>query len=157
FSPDETDERIFTFAGQWRAGSLAQRQPRRDAPSWFDDTSAPPAESLESVDLATLIRFFDDPPKAFYEGRLGLRLDRGGSRIDDEEPLALDNLQQAAFRRRLFERATANVYAPVDTTPDVLELARGTLPPPPRAGAAFAPEAGIINALLPAAAAWQQD
>src|SRR5699024_1498144 len=110
-----------------------------------------------AVDLATLIRFFDDPPRAFFEGRLGLRLAQSEDGIDDSEPIHLDDLEKAALRRRLFERASATDDTAIETEPDALELARGTLPPPPRAAAAFAPEAEIVNALLPAARVWRQD
>lgn len=154
FSPEETDPRVFTYADAWRDASAAARASRHSGQPWLDNTRLTPEEPIQAVDLDSLMRFFDDPPKAFFEGRLGLKLERDVAEIDGNEPITLDPLAQSILRRRLFDRAVANDASAIATEPDALELARGQLPPPPRAAGAFAGEAKIVNALLPVRNAW---
>ena len=154
FDPAEADPRVFTYAGDWREASVAARGARRGAEPWLDDSRLALDEPIRAVDLDTLVRFFDDPPKAFFERQLGLKLERDSAAIDDHEPIELDPLAQSILRRRLFDH-TAPDAEQIDTQPDALELARGKLPPPPRATRAYAREADIVNTLLPVRRAWQ--
>jgi len=157
FDPAEPDPRVFTFVGDWRATTVAQRGTRSGAQTWLDGARAPWHASDPTIDLDSLVRFFDDPPKAFFSGRLGLRLDRKITDIQDEEPIELSPLDRAVLQRRLFDRAVADDVPSINTAPSALERARGDLPPPPRANAAYATEAAIVNDLLPVHHAWHED
>jgi exodeoxyribonuclease V gamma subunit len=154
FSPDEPDARVFTFAGTWRDATRAAVGSRALRTPLLDDTAAPPAEAIQTVDLESLKRFFDHPPRAFFRERIKLNLEIDDHRVDDAEPIALDALSAAQLRQRLFD--SAGELDSVEDRPSALERARGTLPPPPLADPNYAVEAEAVNELLPIWQAWKQ-
>ena len=66
FSPQEPDPRVFTFAGAWRDAARAAVGTRALPAPLLDGHTAPPAEPVEALDLESLKRFFDHPPRAFF-------------------------------------------------------------------------------------------
>ncbi|MES1925538.1 exodeoxyribonuclease V subunit gamma [Salinisphaera sp. T31B1] len=155
FTADAADARIFTFAGEWRAATDAAIKPRTRPAPLLDSATAPLVEPIEAIDLDSLKRFFDHPPRAFFRERIKLDLDIDDQRLDDAEPIALDPLAAASLRQNLFESADAQDLATVDSVPSALERARGTLPPPPLADPNYADQAEAVNALLPIWQAWK--
>lgn len=155
FSPDELDPRVFTYASDWRDATRAAIGARAVAEPMLDDSSAPPAEPIEAVDLDTLKRFFDHPARAFFRERIKLNRDLDDHQVDDEEPLALNPLAAAGLRDRLFESADKAGVDSVDPTPSALERARGTLPPAPLADPSYAEQADAVSQLLPIWQAWK--
>jgi exodeoxyribonuclease V gamma subunit len=151
----ESDPRIFTYAGYWRAATQALVGPRQTRPPLLDDSAAPLSEPIEVLDLDALKRFFDHPPRAFFRDRLKLDLEITEREIEDTELTRLDKLAAYQLRQRLFTSADAANELAVDRAPGALELARGELPPPPLAGTDFANEADRVNALLPVWQDWQ--
>lgn len=157
FAPDEPDPRVFTFAGDWRDATRAAIGARELRAPLLDDSVAPVTEAVTAVDLETLKRFFDHPPRAFFRERVKLNLEVEDHRVDDDEPIALNPLAAAGLRQRLFDSADTAGLDVVDLAPSALERARGTLPPPPLADPNYAVEAEAVNELLPIWRAWQAD
>ena len=157
FNADEPDTRVFTFAGDWRDATRAAISPRATRTPLLDGSEAPPAEALETIDLESLKRFFDHPPRAFFRERVKLDLDIDDHRLDDAEPIGLDPLAAAALRQRLFDSADAGTLDAIDLEPTALERARGTLPPPPLANVDYADQAQAVNTLLPIWQAWKTE
>ena len=157
FSADERDARVFTFAGDWRDATRAAISPRATRTPLLDGSEAPPAEALEAIDLESLKRFFDHPPRAFFRERIKLDLDIDDHRVDDAEPIALDPLAAAGLRTRLFDSADATTLDAIDLEPTALERARGTLPPAPLADLNYADQADAVNTLLPIWQAWKAE
>ncbi|MES1939002.1 exodeoxyribonuclease V subunit gamma [Salinisphaera sp. T5B8] len=157
FTPDEPDARVFTFAGDWRDATRAAISARATAAPLVDNSSAPLREALETIDLESLKRFFDHPPRAFFRERIKLDLDIEDARIDDAEPIALDPLAAAGLRQRLFDSADRADLDAIDLQPTALERARGTLPPPPLADVNYADQADAVNQLLPIWQTWKAE
>jgi exodeoxyribonuclease V gamma subunit len=155
FTPDEADPRVFTFAGDWRDATRAAISPRAARTPLLDNSTAPVREPLEAIDLESLKRFFDHPPRAFFRERVKLNLEIDDQRLDDAEPIALDPLAAAHLRQRLFDSADVGELNAIDLEPTALERARGTLPPPPLADVNYADQAEAVNTLLPIWQTWK--
>ncbi len=157
FSPDEPDNRVFTYAGDWRDATRAAIGAREARLPMLDDSTAPVAETVEAIDLDTLKRFFDHPARAFFRERIKLNLEIEDHQVDDAEPIALGPLAAAQLRERLFASADKAEATAIDLAPTALERARGTLPPPPLADPNYAAEAEAVNELLPIWQAWKAE
>ncbi|MAS10649.1 exodeoxyribonuclease V subunit gamma [Salinisphaera sp.] len=157
FAPDEPDRRVFTFAGDWRDATKAAVSAREVRAPMLDNSVAPATEAIEAIDLDSLKRFFDHPPRAFFRERVKLNLDIEDHQVDDNEPIALNPLGSAGLRQRLFETADAAGDDEIELAPSALERARGTLPPPPLADPNYAAEAEAVNELLPIWQSWKKD
>ncbi|HET7314507.1 exodeoxyribonuclease V subunit gamma [Salinisphaera sp.] len=155
FSRHEPDPRVFTFAGDWRDATRAAVGVREARSPLLDGGAAPEVEPVEAVDLDTLKRFFDHPPRAFFRERVKLDLEIEDNRVDDAEPIALDPLAASALRQRLFDSADKAGLTAIEPAPSALERARGTLPPPPLTDSSYADEAAAVNELLPIWQAWK--
>ncbi|RJS91047.1 exodeoxyribonuclease V subunit gamma [Salinisphaera sp. Q1T1-3] len=154
FDPGESDPRIFTYAGQWRDATRAALSPRDALAPLMDDSQAPLPEPITAIDLESLKRFFDHPPRAFFRERVQLALEIDDHRLDDAEPIGLNGLAAAGLRDRLFATAIATEAGELSPAPSALERARGTLPPPPLAAPHYAAQAEIVNELLPIWQGW---
>ncbi|MGB7755898.1 MAG: exodeoxyribonuclease V subunit gamma, partial [Salinisphaera sp.] len=157
FSPDEPDNRVFTYAGDWRDATRAAIGAREARLPMLDDSTAPVAETVAAIDLDTLKRFFDHPARAFFRERIKLNLEIEDHQVDDAEPIALGPLAAAQLRERLFASADKAEATAIDLAPTALERARGTLPPPPLADPNYAAEAEAVNELLPIWQAWKAE
>lgn len=157
FSPDETDPRVFTYAGNWRDATQAAIGARTQQTVFLDDSTAPLDEPIEAIDLVTLKRFFSHPPKAFFHERLNLKLNIEATSTEDDEPITLNPLAEAKLRQRLFDSADVAGLIELPTEASPLERARGMLPPPPLANASYATEAESVNLLLPTWQDWTNE
>ncbi len=159
FETEPEHPRLFTFAREWEPGSRAGEHERVTAPVFAAKDVALPetVEDAGIIDLADLHRFFDDPPRYFLRGRLGIRLDSDEDEPEDAEPLDLGPLHRHTLRSELFERARRSALSVVPTAPDTLWRARGVLPPPPLDHPPFEKEASVVNQLLPIWREWARD
>ncbi|WP_423820566.1 exodeoxyribonuclease V subunit gamma [Salinisphaera sp. SPP-AMP-43] len=157
FAPDEADARVFTYAGDWREATRASIGAREAGQPLLDGSRAEPAEPVEAIDLDTLKRFFDHPPRAFFRERIKLNLEIEDRQVDDAEPIALNALAAAQLRERLFASADQTGAEAIDLAPSALEKARGSLPPPPLADAHYADQAEAVNDLLPIWQTWKAE
>ncbi len=90
-------------------------------------TLPPPARQESEVELAQLIRFAAHPAKHFAQTRLGLRLEiEDEDPASDEEPLALNYLQQWQLKDGLFDLARGELD---EAGAEWLVRAQGLLPP----------------------------
>lgn len=157
FSPDEPDPRVFTFAGDWRDATKAAVSARALRAPLLDESAAPRTETMAAIDLDSLKRFFDHPPRAFFRERLRLALEVEDHHVDDAEPIELDPLSAFLLRQRLFDSADKAGREDVDLAPTELERARGMLPPPPLADPNYTAEAEAVNEILPLWRAWKAE
>jgi len=100
----DADSALFSYASEWRAlhdGALAQAE-----------NVALPALALEApIELAALQRFLRHPVEHFYNTRLKVWLQEQDAGAEDDEPFALDGLQQHQLSQWLLERVQ---QAPLD-------------------------------------------
>ena len=150
----ERPSRLFTFAGEWRSGCLAQAEKRRARPG-FDDGSELPEEKPEVIELDRLRAFFREPPRDFLQQRLDLQLDPAGSRLNDNEPLLLDGLAGWALRADLLAEAAESPDREIPRQPSRLWQRRGVLPPPPLDVSAWQTQVEALEPLLPIQRAWR--
>ena len=95
---------LFSFSERHCAGARALQMPRATAPSFF--TGPLDAGELETVDLDDLVRFFDNPSRAFLRS-LGLYLDDDRDPHDDREPIVLNQLERWGLGDELMTSAAA--------------------------------------------------
>lgn len=148
--------RVFTFAADWREGADAQARPRETQPGLLDGSRAPEV-SLELIELDALRYFFRNPPAFFLRERLGLNLDEADTRLEDNEPFALDGLDAWQLRQRLLTTAAGEPETALDDRPSRLWQRRGVLPPPPLDLAAWQPAVDAVRTLLPIRQAWHRE
>jgi exodeoxyribonuclease V gamma subunit len=101
FSPryfDGSDPRLFSYASEWLTAARAERA----ATVPFADAVLPEAtESAEAVELAELIRFLENPARAFLRHTLGIDLPQEAELPEDEEPFAIAGLDKYRLRQQL--------------------------------------------------------
>ena len=83
------------FDAHWfeTARALMRARKRPAAGPWLRDSLPAAASALDTVDLDSLVRFFQHPLRYFYRHRLGIGLPRQEP-LDDEEAFELSGLQQ---------------------------------------------------------------
>jgi len=141
--------RPWSFDPQALAGARAIERPRHpDAP--FLPAPLPP-RSDTVIELDNLVRFVEQPVRAFLRDRLGISVSEFFDEVQDELPVELDALGKWGVGQRLLDGVLAG--AELDDCKNA-ELARGTLPPGHLAlpvlgeiGAVVAQLAGAANAL----------
>jgi len=90
--------------------------------------------SRDTIDYATLRRFFVDPPKLFLRERLAMRLDEDEAHLPDAEPFEpADALERFSVQTRVYEAMLAN--ASIDEAELCRRLQAEALLPPGAAGA----------------------
>ncbi|WP_207061848.1 exodeoxyribonuclease V subunit gamma [Motiliproteus sp. SC1-56] len=100
FSPANFEGARPSFDGRWLA--LSRPGEARDNLIELPEPEVTRDEAgLESVTLESLVRFFENPPRAFAEERLGLNLSAEGDLLDDAEPFDADPLAAFQGRERL--------------------------------------------------------
>jgi exodeoxyribonuclease V gamma subunit len=94
FQYDPTSS-LFTYASEWaharRARSSAQATP---LPAWQTETV---------LDVGTLQRFLARPATSFYSERLKVRFENIDGSLDDDEPFALDGLENYTAAQTLLQ------------------------------------------------------
>lgn len=94
---------LFSYSERHCAGARALQAPRATAPPFC--TEPLKAGALETVDLDDLVRFFDNPSRAFLR-YLGLFLDDDRDACDDREPITLGPLERWGLGDELMTAAT---------------------------------------------------
>lgn len=95
---------LFSHAEQLCAGARALQAPLAAVPPFCTRPIA--AAPLESIDLDELVRFFDNPSRAYLR-TLGLYLDEERDPPDDREPIDLDHLERWGLGDALVRVAAA--------------------------------------------------
>jgi len=101
---------------------LANRQPPEPPGEWPRQALMRVTEVEEPIDLDNLIRFFQHPPRYFFNSRLGIRIPRQ-QLVADEEIFELQGLGKWALAQQL-----AQQYLDGDSLELKKYLARGLLP-----------------------------
>ncbi|MEQ5803030.1 exodeoxyribonuclease V subunit gamma [Halomonas sp. H10-9-1] len=118
------DDRLFTYAREWRAVHQAPQDEESDAVA---DGELPPMELDTALTLSRLSGFLKDPVKAFFTTRLGVVLEREALESPDHEPFALDGLDHWQLQQALIEAGRRAVDEGASPTPAVHDtLARLT-------------------------------
>lgn len=87
------DPRVPNYSTAHHRGALALLSPQREPPAFFPTPlTADPATA--TVDLAVLVRFFQNPVAAVLSGRLDLRFAEAEVGASDREPFNLNFLEQ---------------------------------------------------------------
>lgn len=98
---------LFSYAQEYsQAGRILAAEPQPQTP-FLSQPLPEPGEEWQNLDLEQLIRFFRNPAAFWLEARLGLRLERLYSDIEDEEPLDLQGLARYQVEAHLLERGLA--------------------------------------------------
>lgn len=87
------DPRVPNYSAAHHRGALALLAPLGDRPAFFP-APLPPDPATATVDLAVLVRFFQNPCAALLNGRLDLRFNVIEPRVGDREPFALNSLEE---------------------------------------------------------------
>jgi exodeoxyribonuclease V gamma subunit len=125
FVPGElVPDRPWSFDPQALAGARAIERPR-DADTAFLPEPLP-SRSDTVIELNNLVRFVEQPVRAFLRDRLGISVSEFFDEVEDELPVELDALGKWGVGQRLLDGVLAG--ADLDGCKNA-ELARGTLPP----------------------------
>ena len=122
------DERLFSYAREWRAGP-ADPGPAVDPPA----AGLPDGGWKGLLTLALLSGFLKDPVRAFFQRRLAIRFEADDPVGDDQEPFALDALENWQLQDELIQVQQAALaageprQAALDAQLDQMAL-RGELP-----------------------------
>ncbi|QAU25382.1 exodeoxyribonuclease V subunit gamma [Dyella sp. M7H15-1] len=99
FSTDADDASLYTYAWEWARA--------RRAPPPADTGTLAPWQAEATLDMAQLQRFLTNPAKLFYAERLKVRFDEMDTATEDDEPFALDRLEQHQIKHTLLQAALA--------------------------------------------------
>ncbi len=120
--------KLFTYAHEWRASldSVDVKNPDNGL-----NQILCPCDFEEGLNLASVIRFFKNPVKYFFNQRLSIRFDELSVTSQDQEPFALDSLAPFGLGNQLLEAGinaeNSDVHSAV--TAEALRLTRtGDLP-----------------------------
>jgi len=117
-------DRPWSFDPQALAGAQALRHPRNPDEPFLP---APlPSRSDTVIELDNLVRFVEQPVRAFLRDRLGINVSEFFDEVEDELPVELDALGKWVVGQRLLDGVLAG--AGLDASKKA-EIARGTLPP----------------------------
>ena len=101
FSPDG---RLFSYSAENCRASSVARAVRMDPPPFVSQPIAEPEDEWRAVELDRLCAFFRNPAQIFLRDRLGIRLPREESILEDREPFALANLSKYQINQELLAR-----------------------------------------------------
>ncbi|MBX3733624.1 MAG: exodeoxyribonuclease V subunit gamma [Verrucomicrobiae bacterium] len=148
----DADPRLFSYSAENARAAAAAQQPAPEPPMARSAASdgLPPREAVtDVVELDALVRFLKNPARHFLEQRLGLRLPRAGSVVEDRERFILDGLAGFQLKQQWLDRLQAGGAS---QALQARQLANGDLPLGP-AGPMTAREleavAGKLFAVLP--------
>jgi exodeoxyribonuclease V gamma subunit len=117
-----------SFDSQQLAAARARAGPSQEAPEFFGERLPEPSSEeldLQAVELAELARFLEHPVRFVLTQRVGVSLGDDDQRLDDRDPVELDQLERWRVRSELLERRRAEL--PEDRWRDAL-LASGRVP-----------------------------
>ncbi len=117
-------DRPWSFDPQALAGARAIKRPRNPDTSFLPEPLPPRSNTV--IELDKLVRFVEQPVRAFLRDRLGISVSEFFDEVEDELPVELDALGKWGVGQRLLDGVLAG--ADLDACKKA-ELARGTLPP----------------------------
>ncbi|WP_233590158.1 exodeoxyribonuclease V subunit gamma [Dyella dinghuensis] len=88
---------LFTYASEWARA--------RESSSTIDETPLAPWQSESTIDVVTLQRFLFNPAASFYNERLKVRFEDIDTGPEDDEPFALNGLENYAAADVLLQQA----------------------------------------------------
>ncbi|MFC3651085.1 exodeoxyribonuclease V subunit gamma [Dyella humi] len=91
---------LFTYASEW-AHARRAAQPATTTP-------LPPWQTEALLDISTLQRFLARPATCFYSERLKVRFETIDTGLEDDEPFALDNLENHTATQTLLQSALSD-------------------------------------------------
>lgn len=153
FTVQTAQPRLFTFAHEWQPASRAGYQVRIPALPFVDGSRIDSLQD-ETIELAQLRSFFDNPAQHFLRDRMAIDLEASKTETNDMEPLQLDGLSRYKLRAGLLNHATETGTKNIAAEPNDLWRARGVLPPAPLDYAPFAEQAKQVNELLSIWTGW---
>jgi exodeoxyribonuclease V gamma subunit len=119
---------LFTYAHEWRTSLDIQKN---QSPDKNFNTPLDTLDFEGSLNLGSLIRFFKNPVKYFFNQRLSVRFDEPSVTGQDQEPFALDFLAPFGLGNQLLEAGlhAGHSDAPSAVAAEALRLTRtGDLP-----------------------------
>ncbi len=108
FSPryfDGSDARLFSYSAADCLGARAALCPRQPPAAFLSAPLPVDVGPGDVVELDELVSFFDHPPRAFLQRRLGLYLGRDLEPMEDREPIVLNALDRWKIGDALLARA----------------------------------------------------
>jgi len=122
----ERDSRLFTYSRENCAASEVAATERRAPPTFISAPIGEPEPELRWLNTDQLVRFYANPAKFFIEQRVGVRLPRMESLLEDSEPLEIEGIPKYQFEQELLTQALRG--EPLESILPAMR-ARGTLPP----------------------------
>jgi len=118
------DARLFSHAHEWRTGAAAIE------PGVASESALPPWNFQGPLTLRLLSDFLRNPAKSFFRQRLGIYFESDDPAGEDQEPFALDGLQNWRLQDELIRTQTASLDARGAVLQDQLTrmARRGELP-----------------------------
>ena len=122
------DDGLFSYSTENCIASGTAAVERTTPPAFMSATISEPEAEWRRVDAAQLIRFFANPSKFLIRERLGMRIPRLDSLLEESEPLELDSLAKYGLDQDFLDRALRG-----ETLDPLLPVIRagGELPPGP--------------------------
>ncbi|MDB5861078.1 MAG: exodeoxyribonuclease subunit gamma, partial [Ramlibacter sp.] len=104
---DGASPRLFSYADEWRATVI----PAQPATQGIQDADAPlpPLPRNTPLTLRLLSQFLKDPVRSFFQLRLGIRFEDDDPVGQDQEPFALDALENWQLQHALIQAQKAAV------------------------------------------------
>ncbi len=109
FNPEyfKPDGKLFSYSAENCRASNVTRDVRADPPPFVSQPIAEPDDEWRAVELERLCAFFRNPAQVFLRDRLGIRLPREESILEDREPFVLANLSKYKINQELLARGLA--------------------------------------------------
>jgi exodeoxyribonuclease V gamma subunit len=101
---------LFSYAGEWRASLVAGEEQPAEA-------ALPPQPRDAALSVRQLATFAKDPVRGFFRERLGIRFDDADPVGEDQEPFALDALENWKLQDALIQAQKAAVDAGAEREP----------------------------------------
>ena len=98
-------DRLFSFSSENLLASGTAAADRAAPPRFITQPIAEPEAEWQRLEARQLIRFFGNPAKFLIQERLGLRIPRLDSLLQESEPLELESLPKYILQQDLLDRA----------------------------------------------------
>ncbi len=146
---------VFTYRDEWRTAAGVGRA-QRARPFAGTTLHLPDDDTPKRISLDRLIDFWRNPARAFLRDRLHLDLYADEEFAEDDDPLALDALQQSMLKRALVEEALASGRPPLHAADAQIQVRR-QLPVGHAGAAAYSDAAAAASQLVSRIEHWRGD